>query len=104
MNERIKKLAEQAGVSILLGDLTDEDTGKVERSRLEIFAELLISECCAALWTEECRTSDLAFEEVKRNEAKIKQHFGIDPDKITIEMLDRTIAWCEQQQAEKRDE
>ena len=87
MNERIQELILEAGI------IHYEEGGDL----LETFAELMISECCAALWTEECRTSDLAFEEVKRNEARIKQHFGIDPDKITIEMLDRTIAWCEKQ-------
>jgi hypothetical protein len=99
MNERIKQLAEQAGYM--------EDCfgiGHWDMPECKKFAELLISECCAALWTEECRTSDSAFEEVKRNEAKIKQHFGIDPDRITTTMLDRTIDWCEQQLAEKRDE
>ena len=90
MNERIQELADQC-----------HHPYSEHRIDLKKFAELLISESCAALWTEECHTSDLAFEEVKRNEARIKQHFGIDPDKITIEMLDRTIAWCEQQRAEK---
>jgi hypothetical protein len=100
MNERIKELLSEA--KIYDGSTTQNIT--TCPSDLEKFAELLISECCAALWTEECRTSDLAFEEVKRNEAKIKQHFGIDPDRITTAMLDRTIDWCKQQLAEKRDE
>ena len=107
MNERIRELALQSKLrpALLLhhyGTIDAmTDTEQQELRQIEKFAELLISESCAALWTEECHTSDLAFEEVKRNEARIKQHFGIDPDKITIEMLDRTIAWCEQQRAEK---
>lgn len=45
MSERIKQLAKQAGISILLGNWTDEDTGETEQSRLEKFAELVIQEC-----------------------------------------------------------
>ena len=104
MNERIFELAKQAYVNVITTNGLEHIVDGcyiISPDKLEKFAELLISESCAALWTEECHTSDLAFEEVKRNEARIKQHFGIDPDKITIEMLDRTIAWCEQQRAEK---
>jgi len=71
MNERIKQLAVQAGVSILLGDLTDEDTGKVERSRLEIFAEMIVKEC-----------ADICFTEWRNNGDSygilIKEHFGVE--------------------------
>ena len=66
------------------------------------FAKLIVRECCLALWTEECHSSDLAFDEVKRNSKKIKEHFGIDPNEITEDMLARSIKWMEQQLADKK--
>jgi hypothetical protein len=66
------------------------------------FAELIVRECCLALWTEECHTSDLAFDEVKRNATRIKEHFGIDPNEITEDMLARSIKWMEQQLEDKK--
>jgi len=68
----------------------------------EKFAELIVRECCLALWTEECHTSDLAFDEVRRNATRIKEHFGIDPNEITEDMLTRSITWMEQQLADKK--
>ena len=93
MNERIKELLEQAGVTYAV---MPKDTV------YEKFAELIVRECCLALWTEECHASDLAFDEVKRNAKRIKEHFGIDPNKITEAMLDRSIKWMEQQLADKK--
>ena len=69
---------------------------------VEKFAELIVRECCLALWTEECHSSELAFAEVKRNDTRIKEHFGIDPKEITEDMLDRSIKWIEQQLADKK--
>ena len=66
MNERIKKLAEQAGF-----------LNKDEES-IGYFAELIVRECAKSLWTEECHTSDLALEEFEKNSKKIKQHFGVE--------------------------
>jgi len=68
------------------------------------FAELIVRECCLALWTEECHVSDLAFDEVKCNATRIKEHFGIDPREITTDMLDRSIKWMEKQLAENKNE
>jgi hypothetical protein len=73
----------------------------VDRFDTEKFAELIVRECCLALWTEECHSSDLAFDEVKRNATRIKEHFGIDPKEITEAMLARSITWMEQQLANK---
>jgi len=95
MNERIFELADQAGIYKL--DIGDETAYWV----LEKFAELIVRECCLALWTEECHSSDLAFYEVKRNATRIKEHFGIDPKEITEAMLARSITWMEQQLANK---
>ena len=65
MNERIRQLAEQ-----VYGTQATEQEIK--------FAELIVKECIWALWTEECRTSDLASEEYTRGSNKIKQHFGVE--------------------------
>ena len=95
MNERIRELSEQAG--------WDNHHSKFD-TRIEKFAELIVRECCLALWTEECHASDLAFDEVKRNATRIKEHFGIDPREITTDMLDRSIKWMEKQLAENKNE
>ena len=55
MNEKIKELAVKAQVEHCISHV-----------RLQEFAELIVRECCLALWTEECHSSDLAFDEVKR--------------------------------------
>ena len=100
MNEQFRKLLSQAT------ELADEAYGYDGSDYAEIvqekFAELIVRECCLALWTEECHTSDLAFDEVKRNATRIKEHFGIDPKEITEAMLDRSIKWIEQQLADKK--
>ena len=93
MNTRIRELAEQCWDKRPEGQLHFDN---------EKFAELIVRECCLALWTEECHTSDLAFDEVKRNATRIKEHFGIDPKEITEAMLDRSIKWMEQQLADKK--
>ena len=84
MNERIKLLAEQAGIlkeqSVQAKIVKNEDgtwTSILEYPDLEKFAELIVKECAKSLWTEECHTSDLALEEFERNSAKIKEHFGV---------------------------
>jgi hypothetical protein len=98
MNERIDKLLVKAGAHFG-GDGVVYDTFDPKK-----FAELIVRECCLALWTEECHVSDLAFDEVKRNATRIKEHFGIDPREITTDMLDRSIKWMEKQLAENKNE
>ena len=68
-NERIRELLEQVGVKYV----TMPDDTVYEK-----FAELIVRECIWALWTEECRTSDLASEEYTRGSKKIKEHFGVE--------------------------
>jgi len=99
MNERIAKLANESGFDV---DKTGTFGNYSEMHRLEKFAELIVRECCLALWTEECHTSDLAFDEVKRNATRIKEHFGIDPNEVTEAMLSRSIKWMEQQLIDKK--
>lgn len=71
MNERIKELWEQAAKT------TQGDSWQEQTKFMEKFVELIVKECIRALWTEECRTSDLASEEYTRGSNKIKQHFGV---------------------------
>ena len=78
MNERIKQLFEQ---SFVTDDYVNVGINGVElgiRFDPEKFAELIVKECVKSLWTEECRTSDLASEEYTRGSNKIKQHFGVE--------------------------
>ena len=101
MNERIKQITGQ-----VLDELVPETWVALGYDKIKDIqnrtAELIVRECCLALWTEECHSSDLAFDEVKRNSKKIKEHFGIDPNEITEDMLARSIKWMEQQLADKK--
>jgi hypothetical protein len=72
MNEHIKLLKEQAMEWV--PNMADPDT-KIRLLNAEKFAQLIIKECIWALWTEECRTSDLASEEYTRGSNKINDHF-----------------------------
>ena len=72
MNERIRRLLNEA-TSGLEPDLSKQRT--VTLNEMEEFAELIVEECIWALWTEECRTSDLALEEYTRGSNKINNHF-----------------------------
>ena len=71
MNERILELADKAVEDISTGPWNISDEFCIK------FAELIVRECIWALWTEECRTSDLASEEYTRGSNKIKEHFGV---------------------------
>jgi len=74
MNERIRQLALQAGV--FAGDFAGAGLYSIHnKEEVEKFAELIVKECIWALWTEECRTSDLASEEYTRGSNKINDHF-----------------------------
>ena len=80
MNERIRELAEQA--TEIVETVGPQSRGgwssSYARFDREKFAELIVRECIWALWTEECRTSDLASEEYTRGSNKIKEHFGVE--------------------------
>jgi hypothetical protein len=71
MNERIRELAEQAG---LLGP--SSRIGNSHDAAAE-FAKLIIEECELAFWSEACRVSDLAYEEYCSNCKKIKERFRV---------------------------
>jgi hypothetical protein len=106
MNERIKKLADEAGLKYhnwitCESNINDGDFKYPRLEDYEKFAELIVREACLALWTEECHVSDLAFDEVKRAATRIKEHFGMDPREITTDMLDRSITWMQGQLADR---
>ena len=67
MNERIKDLMKKAG--------TDTSGKWMGVEHAEKLVELIVQECIWALWTEECRVSDLASEEYIRGSNKINNHF-----------------------------
>ena len=75
MNDRIQALWEQAGGHYDGGNQHTWPQYTIDNP--EKFAELIVRECIWALWTEECRTSDLASEEYTRGSNKIKEHFGV---------------------------
>jgi len=78
MNERIRALTEQATSIVESPPNREGWTSSYAYFDKEKFAELIVRECIWALWTEECRTSDLASEEYTRGSNKIKQHFGVE--------------------------
>jgi hypothetical protein len=76
MNERIRELAEQAGIAVWGDAVYMYHPGNtLDSTVMTKFAELIVQECIWALWTEECRTSDLASEEYTRGSNKINDHF-----------------------------
>ena len=80
MNERIKQLAEQAGID----DNPDQEG-------LDLFAELIVRECCIAL-------NPMLRDMISRGQGvdMIKLHFGMNPKEITTRMLNTAIAQSEQ--------
>ena len=72
MNERIKELAVQAEY---YAEYTTPQGLEWLPTFKEKFAELIIEECELAFWSEECRVSDLAYEEYCTNCRKIQEHF-----------------------------
>ena len=75
MNDLIKTLWKQAGGHYNSGNQHTWPEYTIDDP--EKFAELIVKECIWALWTEECRTSDLASEECLRGSNKIREHFGV---------------------------
>ena len=94
MNERIKQLAEQAGIAVW-GDAVymydPKDT--LDSTVVEKFAELIVKECTAALFDESERLSGLSLNEDNWNYALeygvcsnqcindialIEKHFGVE--------------------------
>jgi len=103
MNERIKKLLDEATVYALHEtrdsvDFLDNPVSKQQRElQLELFAEAIIRECCMAL-------HPMLRDMISRGQGRelILEHFGINPKEITTFMLDRSIAHLEKQLAEQK--
>ena len=93
MNERIKKLAEQATTYI---DPSAND-GVCWNFDKEKFAELIVRECCIAL-------NPMLRDMISRGQGvdMIKLHFGMNPKEITTAMLNASIAQCERELAKKK--
>ena len=75
MNERIKQIAEQAGVAVW-GDAVYMYNPKdiLDSTIMEKFAKLIVQEC-ANLFEIEYGTSEVSGNEVAR---VLKQHFGVE--------------------------
>ena len=78
MNERIDKLAEQAGASVLReqtrsGDWVDfSDYTGFDHTK---FAELIVKECADVAWMNTPETEELEYSHLI--EGKILKHFGV---------------------------
>jgi hypothetical protein len=70
MNERIEKLAEQAGIYKL--NLSDE----TEYWIMEKFAELIVKECMDVAYDHTPNSEDCEYKRLIHN--KIKEHFGVE--------------------------
>jgi hypothetical protein len=72
MNEKIKQLADQAGINYVTGMGYSND--EVSDLQVEEFAELIVKECGVAL-------NLMMRDQISRGKAfdLIKQHFGINP-------------------------
>jgi len=73
MNERIRKLAEQADWYQPIGLPSDWDDGDyvVGPEQMKKFAELIVRECCDVFVELRTRPADLAVKDVKK-------HFGVE--------------------------
>ena len=70
MNERIRELAEQAGISLSQKDFSYYWVESAED--IEKFAELIVRECI------EINKQELAFNAFERLMNKYKEHFGVE--------------------------
>jgi len=72
MNERIRELAEQAGINIDSFQFSGTPIKYiVDEPSLEEFAELIVRECCDVFVELRTRPADLAVLDVKK-------HFGVE--------------------------
>jgi hypothetical protein len=81
MNERIKELAEQAGmVNILDEHASEYGNGMFENTpypELEKFAELIVREC-AQVCLEQRDPANLNYKPSEKFAEAVKQHFGVE--------------------------
>jgi hypothetical protein len=76
MNERIKKLAEQAGGGLSCIAEPLEHPWKFSERELEKFAELIVRECADVAHTHTPQTEECEYQWLIHN--KIKEHFGVE--------------------------
>ena len=82
MNERIKNLAEQAGLKYhnWITNESNIDDGDFKYPRLEDyekFVELIVQECCDVLQGEDIRYGGYGYNQGFLHK-KIKEHFGVE--------------------------
>ena len=76
MNERIRQLAEQAGLKM---PVDTEYNGHIYRHALEKFAKLIVQDCIKIMHTNERIPEGFFYAKPAHiHELSIKQHFGID--------------------------
>ena len=77
MNERIRQLAEQAGITTNLDtNYFERDIGKWLEYYSEKFAELIVEECVAQCWT--VSESESKGSVVSECAKRIRKHFGVE--------------------------
>jgi hypothetical protein len=74
MNERIKKLAEQAGFKV---NWQHEDIQAIKIARFEKFAELIVLECAQVADIERDTSAGCGYV-THTDGQRIKKHFGVD--------------------------
>jgi len=74
-NPRVKELIFSAAQFAV--DHTSNNASAYEGVFLSKYTDLIIEECCEALWTEECHTSDVAYIEWLAQCSKIKDSLGV---------------------------
>ena len=78
MNERIRELAEQAGITTNLDtDYFEQDPNKWVDYFAEKFAELIVRECIQVAGPEDSYADDWCKAKIDAV-AKIKEHFGVE--------------------------
>ena len=82
MNERIRELAKEAGITTNLDtDYFERDMNKWVDYYSEKFAELIVRECanlCEGEWDGDADTL-LSYEAYNECADAIKEHFGVEP-------------------------
>ena len=80
MNERIKELAEQAGVEIELDDYGETRVASAYGNSLERFAELIVQECAMLCRQEGENKFNNVWEQVraKCDAQMILEYFGVE--------------------------
>ena len=71
MNERIRQLAEQAGIYKL--NLSDE----TEYWIMEKFAEMIVQECAEVIFETPVKYTEIDIMHIIRD--RVKEHFGVEP-------------------------